>query len=516
MGLNIEASDEQGLPKTMKLMIQGTHSDAGKSMLVTALCRIFYQDGFKTAPFKSQNMALNSYITKDGKEIGRAQGVQAEAADIEATTDMNPILIKPSKEMESQVVFHGKPFANMKAAQYREDFFQIGLRAIKESLLNLSKDYEVIVIEGAGSPAEINLNDRELVNMRVAALSDAPVILIGDIDKGGVFASLVGTLQLLSPEDRKRVTGVVINKFRGDLSLLQPGLDWFEEYTGLPVLGVIPYLPDLEIDGEDSLVLNQYSQGTNHDAELDIAVLSYPRMSNFTDIDPLRLEPDVNIRFVKKASQFGNPDCIILPGTKNTAEDLLFLQQTGLLEKIKSSFKKGIYIAGICGGFQMLGDKLIDPNGIESIYQELDAIGIFSIQTTLFAEKKTIRSKGNCAIKDYESIPLTGYEIHMGQSETLQPIEPFSVLSGENEGCSLHNGQVIGTYLHDVFHNDEFRGVYLNNLRVKKGLIPIERSLRFRQFKETEFDRLADHVRSSINMKTIYEIMKMFKEVKNQ
>lgn len=516
MGLNIEVSVEQGLSKTMKLMIQGTHSDAGKSMLVTALCRIFYQDGFKTAPFKSQNMALNSYITKDGKEIGRAQGVQAEAAAIEATTDMNPILIKPSKEMESQVVFHGKPFANMKAAQYREDFFQIGLRAIKESLLNLSKDYEVIVIEGAGSPAEINLNDRELVNMRVAALSDAPVILIGDIDKGGVFASLVGTLQLLSPEDRKRVTGVVINKFRGDLSLLQPGLDWFEEYTGLPVLGVIPFLPDLEIDGEDSLVLNQYSQGTNNEAELDIAVLSYPRMSNFTDIDPLRLEPDVNIRFVKKASQFGNPDCIILPGTKNTAEDLLFLQQTGLLEKINSSFKKGIYIAGICGGFQMLGDKLIDPNGIESIYQELDAIGIFPIQTTLFAEKKTIRSEGICAIKDYESLPLTGYEIHMGQSETLQPTEPFSVLSGENEGCSLHNGQVIGTYLHDVFHNDEFRGVYLNNLRVKKGLIPIERSLRFRQFKENEFDRLADHVRSSINMKTIYEMMKTFKEVKNQ
>lgn len=508
MDLNIEASDGHSLPNTMRLMVQGTHSDAGKSMLVTALCRIFYQDGFKTSPFKSQNMALNSYITSDGKEIGRAQGVQAEAAGIEATTDMNPILIKPAKEMESQVVFNGKPYANMKATQYREEFFQIGLHAIKESLLNLSKEFEVIVIEGAGSPAEINLNDRELVNMRVAALAEAPVILIGDIDKGGVFASLVGTLQLLSEKDRKRVVGVVINKFRGDLSLLQPGLDWFEEYTGLPVLGVIPYLADLEIDGEDSLVLNQYSQGTNHDAELDIAVLCYPRMANFTDIDPLRLESDVNIRFVKKASQFGNPDCIILPGTKNTAEDLWFLQQTGLLEKVKSSYKKGIYIAGICGGFQMLGDKLLDPNGIESSYQKLDAIGIFPIQTTLFSEKKTIRTEGNCAIKEYGSIPLSGYEIHMGQSTALQPIDPFSVLSGENEGCSLHNGQVFGTYLHDVFHNDEFRGIYLNKLRMKKGLNPIERSLRFRQFKENEFNRLADHVRSSINMKTIYEMMK--------
>ncbi len=510
MELNIEAQ------KALKLMIQGTHSDAGKSMLVTALCRIFRQDGYKTAPFKSQNMALNSYITSDGKEIGRAQGIQAEAAGIEATTDMNPILIKPSKDMESQVVFHGKPYANMRATEYREDFYHLGLQAIKDSLMKLSNKYEVIVIEGAGSPAEVNLNDRELVNMRVAAIAEAPVILIGDIDKGGVFASLVGTLQLLSEANRNQIIGVIINKFRGDLSLLQPGLDWFEEYTGLPVLGVVPFLPDLEIDGEDSLVLSQYSNGTNHDAELDVAVLSYPRLSNFTDIDPLRLEPDVNIRFVKKAAHFGNPDLIILPGTKNTAEDLLFLKQTGLYNKIISAYEKGTQLAGICGGFQMLGEKVLDPHGVESDHQELTGLGIFPVCTTIFSEKKTIRSEGYCSLKDFEKISLSGYEIHMGQTASTQKVNPFSVLSGIEEGCTARDGQVFGTYLHDVFHNDEFRGIYLNKLRQKKGLEPIERSLRFRFLKESEYDRLASHVRGSVDLKKIYESMKTFylKEVK--
>ncbi|MGG4489098.1 cobyric acid synthase [Metabacillus idriensis] len=510
MELNI---DEQN---TLKLMIQGTHSDAGKSMLVTALCRIFRQDGYQTAPFKSQNMALNSYITWDGKEIGRAQGIQAEAAGIEATTDMNPILIKPSKDMESQVVFHGKPYATMRAAEYREDFYHLGLKAIKDSLMKLSNKYEVIVIEGAGSPAEVNLNDRELVNMRVAAIAEAPVILIGDIDKGGVFASLVGTLQLLSEADKNRIIGVIINKFRGDLSLLQPGLDWFEEYTGLPVLGVVPFLPDLEIDGEDSLVLNRYANGTNHDAELDVAVLSYPRLSNFTDIDPLRLEPDVNIRFVKKAAHFGNPDLIILPGTKNTAEDLLFLKQTGLYNKIISAYEKGTHLAGICGGFQMLGEHVFDPNGVESDHQELTGIGIFPVCTTIFSEKKTIRSDGYCNLKGFENISLSGYEIHMGQTAATHDISPFSVLSGIEEGCTARNGQVFGTYLHDVFHNDEFRGIYLNMLRQKKGLEPIERSLRFRSLKENEYDRLAACVRDSVDVKKIYESMKTFylKEVK--
>ncbi|MGX1193780.1 cobyric acid synthase [Metabacillus sp. SLBN-84] len=503
MELNIK---ENGKKKALRLMIQGTHSDAGKSILTTALCRIFKQDGYKTAPFKSQNMALNSYITKDGKEIGRAQGVQAEAAGIEADTDMNPILIKPSGEMESQVVFHGRPFAVMNAAVYREDFFRLGLEAIKKSLHKLLTNYDAVVIEGAGSPAEVNLNNRELVNMRVAEIADAPVLLVGDIDRGGVFASLVGTLQLLQEKDRKRVAGVVINKFRGDLTLLEPGLQWFEEYTGIPVVGVVPYIPDLEIDGEDSLVLNQYSRGTNLEGDLDVAVLAYPRLSNFTDIDPLRLEADVNIRYVRKASEFGRPDLIILPGSKNTAEDLRFLKGTGLFDRVLSAYKNGTQIMGICGGYQMMGEKLSDPEGVESGIREQDGLAIFPVSTVLYADKKTVQTEGPCAVPGYEGFSLSGYEIHMGQTLLSDDPSPFSIQKGTGEGYAKENA--MGTYLHDVFHNDAFRWRFLNRLRSKKGLQPIERSLYFRELKEREFDRLADHVRAALDLDKIYEIMK--------
>ncbi|MGP1907657.1 cobyric acid synthase [Metabacillus sp. JX24] len=503
MELNIK---ENGKKKALRLMIQGTHSDAGKSILSTALCRIFRQDGYKTAPFKSQNMALNSYITKDGKEIGRAQGVQAEAAGIEADTDMNPILIKPSGEMESQIVFHGRPFAVMNTAVYREDFFSLGLEAIKKSLHKLLTNYDAVVIEGAGSPAEVNLNDRELVNMRVAEIADAPVLLVGDIDRGGVFASLVGTLQLLQEKDRKRVAGVVINKFRGDFALLEPGLQWFEEYTGIPVVGVIPFISDLEIDGEDSLVLNQYSRGTNLEGDLDVAVLSYPRLSNFTDIDPLRLEPDVNIRFVRKASEFGRPDLIILPGSKNTAEDLRFLKETGLFNRVQAAYKIGSQIVGICGGYQMMGEKLFDPEGVESGIREQDGLAIFPVSTVLYADKKTVQTEGSCAVPGYEDLTLSGYEIHMGQTLLLDDPSPFSIQKGTGEGYAKENA--TGTYLHDVFHNDAFRWRFLNRLRSKKGLQPIERSLFFRELKKREFDRLADHVRAALDLDKIYEIMK--------
>lgn len=503
MELNIK---EIGEKKALRLMIQGTHSDAGKSILTTALCRIFKQDGYKTAPFKSQNMALNSYITIDGKEIGRAQGIQAEAAGMEADTDMNPILIKPSGEMESQVVFHGRPFAVMNAADYREDFFNLGLEAIKLSLQKLITNYDAVVIEGAGSPAEVNLNDRELVNMRVAEIADAPVLLVGDIDRGGVFASLVGTLQLLGEKDRKRVAGVVINKFRGDLALLEPGLQWFEEYTGIPVVGVVPFISDLEIDGEDSLVLNQYSQGSNIEGDLDVAVLAYPRLSNFTDIDPLRLEPDVNIRFVRKASEFGRPDLIILPGSKNTAEDLRFLKETGLFKRVQAAYKIGSQIVGICGGYQMMGEKLSDPEGVESGIKEQDGLAIFPVSTILYADKKTVRTEGPCAVPGYEDLTLSGYEIHMGKTLLSDDPSPFSIQKGTGEGYAKDHA--MGTYLHDVFHNDAFRWRFLNRLRSKKGLQPIERSLFFRALKEREFDRLADHVRASLDVDKIYEIMK--------
>lgn len=328
------------MAKALPIMFQGTNSDVGKSVVVTAFCRIFAQDGYVTAPFKSQNMALNSYITIDGKEIGRAQGVQAEAAGITATTDMNPILIKPNRDHESQIVVHGKPYKNMEAGAYRQEFFQTGIRLIQESLSVLFENYERLVIEGAGSPAEINLNDRELVNMRVARMANAPVILIGDIEKGGVFASLVGTLQLLEPEDRDRVIGVIINKFRGDLQLLEPGLTWFEEYTGKKVLGVIPYMENLNIDAEDSVILQQYTSAPNSEKELDIAVIRYPRISNFTDVDPFFFEPDCHVRFITGPEQLGQPDLVILPGSKNTIDDLYFLKNSGLAQKIIEMYAK--------------------------------------------------------------------------------------------------------------------------------------------------------------------------------
>ncbi|MEH6942899.1 cobyric acid synthase [Bacillus sp. JJ722] len=495
--------------KAAPLMVQGTHSDSGKSILVTALCRIFADEGMAVAPFKSQNMALNSYITNDGLEIGRAQGIQAEAAGVEASVHMNPILIKPSGDMKSQIVLHGKPYRNMKAMAYREEFYEMGLQAISESFSILANEYDCIVIEGAGSPAEINLNDRELVNMRLARLVDAPVILVGDIDRGGVFASLVGTLQLLPEADRHRVKGVVINKFRGDVALLQSGLDWFEEYTGVPVLGVIPYLSDLEIDGEDSLILDQYSNGeTNDEADIDIAVIAHPTFSNFTDIDPLRLESDCNIRFVKKASQLGNPDMIILPGTKNTVSAMQYIQETGLAQRIVKLVEQGTYVFGICGGFQMLGEAIHDPEEVESDITKMEGLKLLPVVTEMKVEKKTVVSKGYTECLSYGSNPLKGYEVHMGQSHTLQPIQHFAILNGEKEGCCKDSGKVIGTYLHNVFHNDDFRRNYLNMVRSTKGLPAIESLLHIEELKAKEYERLAAHVKQHINMEKVYELIK--------
>jgi adenosylcobyric acid synthase len=493
--------------KALPLMIQGTHSDAGKSAIVTALCRIFAQDGYRTAPFKSQNMALNSYITIDGKEIGRAQGVQAESAGIVATTDMNPILIKPTRENESQIVVHGKPYQNMKATTYRSEFFATGLQLIGEAFERLSSDYERIVIEGAGSPAEINLNDRELVNMRVARLANAPVILVGDIEKGGVFASLVGTLQLLDQGDRDRVIGVVINKFRGDVSLLEPGLKWFEEYTGKPVLGVIPYFHNLNIDAEDSVILNQYSAKRDETKEIDIAVIRYPMISNFTDVDPFFVESDCHVRFIREAKDLGNPDLIILPGSKNTLEDMLFLRESGLEKRIiELSREKNKLIFGVCGGYQMLGEQIDDPFEVESPIGAIQGLGLLPLRTSLTKEKKTTRSEGVMTFLG-KRMYVTGYEIHMGETYSNGYIEDVEDTGDEtvdnkldnkldrrvdnrvddrvklgnliemnmsgiawSDGCKTHQENVIGTYFHGIFHNDAFRTELLNQIRYSKDL----------------------------------------------
>lgn len=496
--------------KALPIMIQGTHSDSGKSVLVTAFCRIFAQEGYRTAPFKSQNMALNSYITIDGKEIGRAQGVQAEAAGIIATTDMNPILIKPTRENESQIVVHGKPYKNMQATEYRKDFFYKGLQLIEDAYTNLSAKYQRIVIEGAGSPAEINLNDRELVNMRVANIADAPVIIVGDIDKGGVFASLVGTLQLLSLKDRERVIGVIINKFHGDMKLLEPGLRWFEEYTGKPVLGVLPYLSNLNIEAEDSVILDQYKPDEDQTKDIDIAVIRFPKISNFTDVDPFFVEHDCHVRFITKTDQLKQPDLIILPGSKNTIEDLMFLKQTGLMDKILSlHHDKRTFIFGVCGGFQMLGLSIVDPYQIESPNYEETGLRLLPLRTTITQEKTTILSEGNLFFGDTVT-HVSGYEIHMGQTSFDGEYLPLIQQNDRNEGCKSQDEHILGTYFHGIFHNDDFRKVLLNKIRTQKGLSEITERISFNQIRETAFDRLADHVRKHVKLDVINEKMKKF------
>ncbi|MED1951164.1 cobyric acid synthase [Brevibacillus centrosporus] len=500
------------MPKALPLMIQGTSSDAGKSAIATAFCRIFAQAGHKTAPFKSQNMALNSYVTIDGKEIGRAQGVQAEAAGVLATTDMNPILIKPTRDSESQIVVNGEPYGNMKAMAYRTEFYDQGLRIIQESYNRLAESYERVVIEGAGSPAEINLNDRELVNMRVARLTNAPVILVADIERGGVFASLVGTLQLLEPQDRERVIGVVINRFRGDLTLLQSGLDWFEEYTGKPVLGVVPFIPDLWIDAEDSLILHRYQGQRETPRDIDIAVIRYPRISNFTDVDPFFVEPDCRMRFVSRLEELGDPDLIVLPGSKNTLEDLQFLRETGLAESIHELHSGGkTYVVGLCGGYQMLGQSIHDPDGVESPLREISGLDLIPMVTTMEPRKTTVLSRGTARFAGH-MLELEGYEIHMGQSVYTENDAPFIQLADRTDGYCTQERKLIGTYFHGLFHNDEFRTQLLNAIRQQKGLSPIMDRPSFVALREQGYDLLADTVRKHVNIEAIEEQMRLYQE----
>ncbi|MGC5326180.1 cobyric acid synthase [Brevibacillus sp. SYSU BS000544] len=503
------------MTKAVPIMVQGTSSDAGKSVLVTALCRIFAQDGYSTAPFKSQNMALNSYVTVDGKEIGRAQGVQAESAGIVATTDMNPILIKPSRGHEAQIVVHGVPYQTMQAVEYRKSFFQTGLQIITEAYQRLADQYDRVVIEGAGSPAEINLNDRELVNMRVARLANAPVILIADIERGGVFASLVGTLQLMEPADRERVIGVVINRFRGDLTLLQPGLEWFEQYTNVPVLGVIPFLPDLWIDAEDSLVLHKYEGHATSKKEIDIAVIQYPRISNFTDVDPFMVEPDCRVRYITRLDELGEPDVIILPGSKNTLEDMLFLQQQGLESRIMELHQSGhTFVIGLCGGYQMLGRAILDPYMVESPQERMEGLGLIPSLTTLEKTKTTILSKGSFGF-DGILHELTGYEIHMGQ--TVYPEgnpHPFIQLANRQDGYFDPEKRVLGTYFHGLFHNDVFRHQLLDSVRTCKGLSALPARPSFVALREAGFDYLADQVRKHVQIERINEQIIQFQKKK--
>ena len=521
------------------LMLQGTASDVGKSIVTTALCRLFLQDGYQPAPYKSQNMALNSYVTLDGKEIGRAQGVQAEACGLSATTDMNPILIKPIKDMHSQIVIHGVPKMQMSAMDYRNHFLPQAKTIVLDALDRLREQYDIVLMEGAGSPAEINLKDRDIVNMNLAGWADAPVLLISDIDRGGVFASLVGTLELLEPHERARVKGFIINKFRGDLALLQPGLDWLTKRTGIPVLGVLPYIPELRIEAEDSVVLDELQYRRQKEKEMDIVVIRYPRISNFTDFDALGWEPDVVVRYVSNADDLGQPDVIILPGTKDTISDLTFLRERGLDRAIKGQWReREVQLVGICGGYQMLGERLFDPYAVESETKQAEGLGLLPLVTTFAKEKRTVRVKGTAAKecplrvdKNKETrLTVEAYEIHMGITEIdesarlrSEDYRPLFVLNTETkeveadpsaeeikkvhlEGCAAADGKVWGTYLHGLFDNDEFRRAWLDGLRLQKGLSPISETFQAAAYKTQEFDRVAEIVRNHLDLDQIYEI----------
>ncbi|WP_195575860.1 cobyric acid synthase [Paenibacillus sp. 1001270B_150601_E10] len=517
------------------IMLQGTASDVGKSVVTTALCRIFKQDGYKVAPFKSQNMALNSYVTPDGKEIGRAQGVQAEACGILATTDMNPVLIKPMQDMQSQVVVHGKPYLNMSARNYRSDFLPVAKDIVTSAMNRLKEEYDIVVMEGAGSPAEINLKQNDIVNMNMAKWADAPVILVADIDRGGVFASIVGTLELLEPDERDRVVGFIINKFRGDVELLRPGLTWLEERTGKPVLGVLPYANDLDIEAEDSVQLEQWKGRVDPENDLDIAVMALPRISNFTDIDPLHAEADVRVRYVRRVEELGSPDIILIPGTKSTIADLEWLRATGLAQGIEDIRKlrqlegKETHVVGICGGYQMLGLKLEDPYGAEAEPgTEVLGLGLLPVRTSFLLEKRTEQVKGKIAAKHgkWQSLhkeELTGYEIHMGtsthDSAGHHELLPFSQLCSTGsheveeepillEGAVSEDGLVFGTYLHGVFHHDSFRRHWLNMVRSSKGLPALPITLHYQEKREQAYDRLADLTRKHLNMELIHSYLK--------
>lgn len=492
------------------IMLQGTASDVGKSVLCTAFCRYFYEEGYRVAPFKSQNMALNSYVTRDGGEIGRAQGVQAEAAGIEATVDMNPILLKPKGDLVSEVIVHGRHFADLDAGSYRGQVLHQILEPVRQSFSRLSREYDVLVIEGAGSPAEINLKDRDIANMRVAHMADAPVLLVADIERGGMFASIVGTLELLDPEERARVKGLIINKFRGSKELLDPGIEWLEKRTGIPVLGVLPYV-DIGVDPEDSMSLQslELKGKQKGKADLEVAVIRLPRISNFTDFLPLMNQADLAVRYVKTARELGRPDVIILPGTKNTMEDLLWLKNTGLAGEILKLKHRGSAVVGICGGYQMLGRKLIDPHGVESDHQEQDGLGLLPMVTRFVANKKTVRIEGKPLTEWAGTAPVKGYEIHLGRTRLTDQAAPlFQLSDGRMDGAVSQDGLVWGTYLHGVFDNHSFTHHWINHLRSKKGLTERgEKTGNRHEDREEVYAFLARWIREHMDMQKVKEIM---------
>lgn len=500
-----------------KIMFQGTSSNVGKSILATAFCRIFYRRGLKTVPFKAQNMALNSYVTKWGDEIGRAQVAQAEAAGIDPIVQMNPVLLKPTGNQSSQVVLMGKPVGVYSAKEYHTNYSLKALDKVKESFAFLDTNYEMIVIEGAGSPAEVNLKANDIVNMRVAKMGQVPVMLIADIDRGGAIASIVGTLELLEPEERALVKGIIINKFRGDIKLLQPAVDFIEQKTGKKVVGVVPAIEKLDIDEEDSVALESKHEAVNRD--ITIAVLQTPKISNFTDFDALAYEPDVSVRFVRPGDSIGTPDLVIIPGSKNTLADLDYLQKNGYAAEIKALHAQGTPVLGICGGNQMLGQRLLDPDGVEGDIPELEGLGLLPTEThmtgTKLTHQVTFSTESLTFLGErFDGTGLRGYEIHMGRTESIAPTTHCFTITSRSEqpvvatdGFMSPDGLVMGTYIHGILDNDDLRRHLLNCLRKHKGLAPLPKMFDYLGHKEAAYNRLADIVEANLDMDYIDSLL---------
>ncbi|VXC44942.1 Cobyric acid synthase [Pseudomonas sp. 8AS] len=469
------------------LMVQGTTSDAGKSTLVTALCRWLKRQGIAVVPFKPQNMALNSAVTADGGEIGRAQAVQAQAAGLAPHTDMNPVLLKPNSDTGAQVIIHGRAIGNMHAVAYH-DYKQTARAAVLASHQRLSAQYPVVMVEGAGSPAEINLRAGDIANMGFAEAVDCPVILIADIDKGGVFAHLVGTLELLSPSEQARVQGFVINRFRGDLSLLQPGLDWLEQRTGKPVLGVLPYLMDFHLEAEDAVATRQVTQAGT---QLKIVVPVLPRISNHTDFDPLRLHPQVDLQFIGPGQAIPPADLIILPGSKSVRADLAFLREQGWPGAIDRHLRYGGKLLGICGGLQMLGTRIDDPHGLEGAPGSSAGLGLLDFATVLEPEKQLRNVQGVLCL---EQAAVSGYEIHAGVSTGAGLNGAVRLDDGRPDGGLSADGQVLGTYLHGLFESSEACGALLR----WAGLREVQ-TVDYHALRERDIERLADLVEAHLD-----------------
>lgn len=504
--------------KNKSLMILGTASSVGKSVITTALCRIFLEDGYEVAPFKSQNMALNSYITEEGLEMGRAQVVQAEASGKKPSVLMNPILLKPTTDKKCQVILNGKVYDNLSAMEYHH--FKPKLKElVKETYEKLSVKNDIVVLEGAGSPAEINLRENDLVNMGMAEISDSPVLLVGDIDRGGVFASIYGTIMLLTEEERKRVKGVIINKFRGDVEILKPGIKMLEDKINIPVIGVVPYT-DIQIEDEDSLA-ERFNKNSNSSGEINVEVLYLPHVSNFTDFNVFETQEDVNLRYVMRGENIGNPDILIIPGSKNTIEDLIYLRNSGLEEQILRLHRKGKLIVGICGGYQILGSKIKDPYETESSVKEINGLGLLNTETIFEQEKTTTQIEGQIIygnsnfLSSKENKEIKGYEIHMGQTILNEGVKPFIKITKRLrdkvdvfDGAINNEGNVFGTYIHGIFDNIKFTRELLNKLREEKGLEKIDANIdSFEDFKEGEYKKIAKLVRNHLDIKKIYEII---------